>query len=101
MLLKKVKHQTCACRGTSQGFVGSVCSRLVILIKTLIAFEFVLILRMCFFSGVSREWKIYFNVYRKSTQVDISKCNRIFRLLEKYMMIVNVLIINHYRKRPS
>ena len=59
--------------------------------KTFIAFGFVLILRMCFFSGVHREWKIYFYVYRKSTQaitktfdlkVDISKCNRIFRLVE-------------------
>ena len=82
----------------------------MVLIKTFIAFGYVLILRMCFFSGVRREWKIYFYVYRKSTQAitktfdlkeDISKCNRIFRLLEKYIMIVNVLIINHNRKRPS
>ena len=58
----------------------------MILKKTFMAFGFVLILRMCFFSGVRREWKIYFYVYRKSTQaitktfdlkVDISKCNRV------------------------
>jgi len=82
----------------------------VILIKTFIAFGFFLILRMCFFSGVRREWKTYFYVYRKSTQaitkifdlqVDISKCNSIFRLLERYIMIVKVLIINHNMIRPS